>query len=145
MAEPVAWARSFCFPVRLDDDPFSTISRASKPPDGGLADRLICPECRPSKVIKYGRDDFRPQHQGYRFHGCVQQSDDLGGRVFAGHHQSLSDRVKSLDFSTSWCLNRSIDRIARELSIEPDDDQGMIFSSVRVLSGASPGERGRVR
>ncbi len=85
-------------------------------------ERVCCPGCGNSAVIRDGRDDTQPHRQRYRCKACASHFDDLTGTVLAGHHQPLRVWVLCLYFMG---LNLSNRQIAKELGLCGSDVQVM--------------------
>ena len=77
----------------IDDVQCYQIVRALRWPD-----RMTCPSCQSTQVIKRGFDDTEPARQRYECHDCNTRFDDLTDTIFAGHHQPLKIWVLCLYF-----------------------------------------------
>ena len=109
-------------------------------------DRISCPHCSASSVIKDGKGDTQLHRQRYLCHGCRERFDDLTGTIFAKHHQPL--RTWIICF---YCmgLNLSSLQIAKEFDIHRSDAQAMVQLLRQGVVDCRPavvfGGRGRVR
>jgi transposase-like protein len=94
----------------IDDARCYELIRHHRWPEG-----VRCTSCSSATVIRHGHDERHRQR--YRCKDCGTRFDDLTGTVLAGHHQPL--RILCLYFMG---LNLSNQQIARELSLNDDDD-----------------------
>ena len=85
-------------------------------------ERVTCPKCGSSYVIKRGFDDTQSERQRYQCKQCQARFDDLTDTIFAGHHQPLGVWILCLYLMG---LNLSNQQIAQELELNKDDSQQM--------------------
>jgi transposase-like protein len=86
-------------------------------------EKVSCPHCSSTAVIKDGRDDTQPHRQRYECRSCRRRFDDLTDTIFAGHHRPLRTWITCLYLMG---LNLSGLQIAKELDINKDDARAMI-------------------
>jgi len=114
----------------LDDAKCFALVRPHRWPD-----RVRCPVCDSSTVIRDGHDDMQPHRQRYRCEACASRFDDLTGTALAGRHQPLRVWVLCLYFMG---LNLSNRQIALELDLDGSDVQAMTEHLRRGLVAKAP-------
>ena len=119
MVEPAASGSVVSIQDLIDDANCYRKVRELRWPEG-----VRCPFCGAEQFIKQGFDSTQKHRQRYQCKSCRRYFDDLTGTIFEGHHQPLRVWILCLYFMG---LNLSNSQIARELDLNKDDVQAMIF------------------
>lgn len=98
-------------------------------------EKILCPNCGSTEVVRNGHDDTQLHRQRYLCHGCRQRFDDLTGTALAGHHQPLRVWVLCLYFMG---LNLSNRQIAQELGLNDTDVHVMTEQLRQGLAAKAP-------
>jgi transposase-like protein len=100
----------------IDDAKCYEVVRKLRWPQG-----VHCPNCESMKIKKRGHHDRYSYRQRYVCLACQQQSDDLSGTIFEGHHRPLRVWVSCL-YLMGLTSN---EQIAAELDLPVNEAQTM--------------------